>query len=292
MRGECARARAAVETVKVELDRLGETAYKGRGFGIEAEDLKDYEPGDDYRYIDWRATARRPPTPLGPQLSVREKRKEVALEVSILVDASASMGYGEKWPNALSLVGTVMEVVRGSDKITVTVYSNGKRAFVRHVPRHGGRATPIITDICAKVRPRGTFNLVEAAKAELSLNRRRRLHIVITDFAHRAEDVRSASAMLLAGGYLTMLMVLDPQELSVPLTAPTALVDPETGRRIAVSGGEWGEVAVALRRHVESIVGILRGLGVPHVVVGPRKWRLPISEILSMVASSRMYAYR
>ncbi len=282
-----------MESVRMAISKMGLTTYRKRGFGAEPEDLKEYEPGDDYKLIDWRATARRPPNPLGPGLVVRERRKEVSLEAAIVLDASASMGYGEKWPRALSLVGMVIEAVRAADSAVVSVYSDGRLAYMRHVSRHVGHSSPIVGDICARVRPRGAVDLSEVAEAELGMQRRKRLYIIITDFAHDAEEVRRALALLASRGYPIMFMVLDENELSVPWTAPTSLVDPESGSSLVIAGREWPDVGDALRRHVGSIAETLRTLGVPHAVAGPGKAAYPSAlRILSMLSSSRIHAYR
>ncbi len=282
-----------METVRIALDRIGVTAYRRRGFGTEPEDLKEYEPGDEHRSIDWRATARRPPGPLGPELMVRERRKEVALEVAVVLDASASMGYGEKWPRALSLTGVIIEAVKAADRATVSVYSGGGLAYMRHVSRHMGHASPLVGDICAKVRPRGAVSLPKVAEMELGRQRRRRLYVVITDFAHEVEEVRRALTLLMSRGYPLAIMVLDKGELSVPWTAPTSLVDPESGRSLTVAGREWPDIGKALRLHVEAIVETLRTLGLPHAVAGPGEAAyMSVLRILSMLSSSRIYAYR
>src|ERR1700731_62507 len=66
--------------------RAGQRALgRVQGLGIEPENFREYAPGDDLRFLDWNAFARL------DDLTIRTFRAERQLEITIMVDASASM---------------------------------------------------------------------------------------------------------------------------------------------------------------------------------------------------------
>ena len=66
------------------------TLGRVQGLGIEPENVRDYAEGDDLRFLDWNAFARL------DQLSIRTYRAERQVEITMLVDVSASMAYPER----------------------------------------------------------------------------------------------------------------------------------------------------------------------------------------------------
>jgi uncharacterized protein (DUF58 family) len=92
---------------------IGERRSKKIGAGIEFAQYRDYEPGDDLRYVDRHVYAR-----LG-RLVVRQFHLEQRLRVSVLLDASTSMALDpEAWRRAVELAAVIGEVtLNGSDQV-------------------------------------------------------------------------------------------------------------------------------------------------------------------------------
>src|SRR5262249_38841213 len=96
------------------------------GSGIEAENFRDYSAGDDLRYLDWNTFARL------DDLTIRTYRAERQLELTVIIDASASMGVPEsddKLGLAIVLGAALCYIGMGeNDSVRVVAFSGGQRA--------------------------------------------------------------------------------------------------------------------------------------------------------------------
>ena len=98
-----------------------------RGAGLEFQEYRHYEPGDDPRSIDWTVEARL------RQLVVRVARADGHVRLHVLLDASASMGVGrpDKWSCARSLAAALCYVAQERrDTAGLAVFDNGVRAYI------------------------------------------------------------------------------------------------------------------------------------------------------------------
>jgi uncharacterized protein (DUF58 family) len=105
-----------------------------RGAGLEFQEYRHYEPGDDPRSIDWTVEARL------RQLVVRVSRADGHVRLHVLVDASASMSLGapDKWSCARALAGALCYIAQERRDIAgLAVFDAGVR---RYVPPAAGRA--------------------------------------------------------------------------------------------------------------------------------------------------------
>ena len=110
------------------------SAFKGRG--IEFEEVRPYQIGDDVRAIDWNVTARtgRP--------FVKLFREEREMAVMLLVDLSASQSLGTHWQTKRELVTELsatlaFSAIKGNDKVGLTLFTDGVEKYVP--PRKGTR---------------------------------------------------------------------------------------------------------------------------------------------------------
>ena len=106
-----------------------------RGAGIDVTDLRDYEPGDDVRHIDWNVTARMDMPHVRTFLEDRE------LTAWLLLDRSPSMGFGPtdrpKEPVLIELATTLARLLtRGGNRVGAILYNN---AVERTIPPRSGR---------------------------------------------------------------------------------------------------------------------------------------------------------
>src|SRR4029079_15673590 len=108
------------------------SAFKGRG--IEFEEVRPYQFGDDVRTIDWNVTARtgRP--------FVKLFREEREMAVQLLVDLSASQSLGTHLQTKRELVAELsatlaFSAIKGNDKVGLTLFTDG---IEKHVPARKG----------------------------------------------------------------------------------------------------------------------------------------------------------
>src|SRR5437660_3373279 len=117
------RARRAVE------DPLGgEYRSVFKGAGIAFEDVREYQPGDDIRAIDWNVTAR-----LGTAF-VKKFTEERELTVMLIVDVSASGNFGSSTQSKRELAAEVacllaFSAIRNNDKVGLILFSDRLELF-------------------------------------------------------------------------------------------------------------------------------------------------------------------
>jgi uncharacterized protein (DUF58 family) len=221
-----------------------------RGFGLELSDLREYQPGDDVRHIDWNTTARtdRP--------YVREAYAERALDVWLVVDVSPSVDWGTvrrlKRDVAVDLTAVVgLLLGRQGNRIGALLFAERPRALV---PPGTGRAHLLRLLTCLRDEPRrdgvGRTDLA-AALAQIRLfARRRSLILIVSDFL--VDDGWQAVLGPLAQRHEVVAVRLrDPREAGIPDVGLVALEDPETGDQFLVDMGDrrlrdrFAEAAVA-----------------------------------------------
>ncbi len=154
------------------------SAFKGRG--IEFEEVRPYQVGDDVRAIDWNVTAR-----VGePYIKLFREERELA--VRLLVDLSASQGLGTNYQTKRELVtelaaSLAFAAIKNNDKVGLTLFTDGIEAFIPTAKgsRHGLR---IIRDILF-TQPIGQGTDLKLALEHLSrTSKRRSVVFIVSDF--------------------------------------------------------------------------------------------------------------
>jgi uncharacterized protein (DUF58 family) len=212
----------------------GEYSSAFRGRGVEFAEVREYQPGDDVRTIDWNVTAR-----LGSAY-VKRYLEERELSVMFVVDASASGGFGSLRRTKGDLATEVCAVLalaaaRNNDRVGSILFTD---RVERHIaPAKGRRHTlRVINDLLA-FEPEGTGTDVGAALAELETTLRRRAVIfILSDFL--APDFDATIARLARRHDVVALQLVDPRERELPDTGIVTLWDPESGEWRRVDTGD------------------------------------------------------
>ncbi len=234
--------------------RLGRRALgRVQGSGIELESFKDYSEGDDLRFLDWNAMARL------DTLYTKSYRVERETEVSVLIDASASMGLpvkDDKFGLARVLGAALAYVALGENDPVRLISFGGPRGqlayrtteFYRRRESYAS-LRPMLTEIkCA-----GPTEMPAAVEHFLNQRRPPGVAIVISDFLVASSVYKAAFSHLLAARYeIKVIQVLGSREASGSL-GPGAyrLRDCESGeiREITITP----TVADACRRRLERL---------------------------------------
>lgn len=205
-----------------------ESAFKGRG--MEFEEVRDYQPGDDIRHIDWKVTAR-----MGSPF-VKLHREERELTVMLLVDVSSSgaFGSGAKLKNEVAAELAALlayTAIHSNDRVGLIVFSDRIEHFI---PPKKGRAHVwrVIRDILTFRAPRRKTDLNCALEYLNKVVPRRVVAFVISDFL----DDDFADQMRLSSGRhdVTAVVVGDLRESELPRIGMIELEDAETGRTILI----------------------------------------------------------
>jgi uncharacterized protein (DUF58 family) len=253
----------------------GEYQSVFRGQGMEFSEVREYEPGDDVRNIDWNVTART------GHPYVKKHVEERELTVLLLVDLSGSEQFGTRGRFKAELAAELAAVlalsaIRNNDRVGLLIFSDR----VEHVvpPRKGRRhALRLIRDLLA-FRPagRGT-DIAGALDYAARLLAHRGIIFLLSDFAPQADatsDDRERwerTLRLVSRRHdVVGISIVDPAELSLPDIGFVAVQDPESGELAYVdtSGDGVREVfGVALARERIANRRLFRRLGVDEIEV-------------------------
>lgn len=174
---------------------------RNQGAGIELEDFREYAPGDDLRFLDWNALARL------DDLKIRTFRPERQIEVTVMVDASASMGLpagDDKLGLALTLAaGLAYIAMSDNDPVRIAVFAgHGATARFAATPFFRRRESYAeFRSFFAGVRRGGETRLAQAAASLLDQRRSPGVAIIMSDFLVGPADYETALGDLLAAGF-------------------------------------------------------------------------------------------
>jgi uncharacterized protein (DUF58 family) len=217
------------------LDGLLQGDYRSLfyGYGVDFADLREYQPGDDIRYIDWNVTARLA-TPY-----VRQYVEDRDITAWFLLDLSPSMDFGtvQKLKRAMlvDFVATLTRLLtRHGNRVGAIFY--GSRVE-RTIPARGGRiqVLRLINDLLKQPQlPRAPFtNLSPLLEAGLHGIRRRALVFIISDFISVPGWERPLS-VLNHRHEVVAIRLWDRREAELPDIGPIMMEDAETGEQLYV----------------------------------------------------------
>ncbi|MBM3768822.1 MAG: DUF58 domain-containing protein [Acidobacteria bacterium] len=204
------------------------------GFSQEFAEYRMYNEGDDLRFVDWNVFARTERT------YIKRYKGETNSRLTILIDASASMGYG-------------------SNGVTKADYSRYLAASIAYMAQQQRDAAGVIVfddDVRAYVAPssrqgtfRRTMNAIEQAEPgkttnyqrpffhfQSMLRNRRGLVVVISDFYDDPEVlVKLIEPLRYRGNDVVLFHILDPQEVRPKFDGPVLLIDSENESELETS---------------------------------------------------------
>lgn len=234
----------------------GEYSSAFRGRGVEFAEVREYQPGDDVRTIDWNVTAR-----LGAAY-VKRYLEERELSVLFVVDMSASGGFGSRRRTKGELGAEVAAVlalaaVRNNDRIGATFFTD--RVEYHLTPAKGRRhALRLINDLLG-FEPTGTGTDLGCALAELEPTLRRRAVIfVLSDFMSTGYE--TVLARLSRRHDVVALQLVDRRERELPAAGIVTLWDPESGAWRRIDTANAAVRSHFARRAEEFDRGLERGL--------------------------------
>jgi uncharacterized protein (DUF58 family) len=203
----------------------GEYSSAFRGRGVEFSEVREYQPGDDVRSIDWNVTAR-----LGSAY-VKRYLEERELTVQFVVDASASEQFGTRLRTKHSLAVEVCAVLalaaaRNNDRVGALWTTD---RVERYIPPGRGRrhALRVINDLLA-FEPAGTGTDLAAALCFLEpLLRQRAVVFLVSDFL--TSGYQAALGRLARRHDVIALQLYDPRERELPDLGLVSFHDPERG---------------------------------------------------------------
>jgi len=221
------RARMAVEGF---YSGIHKSPY--HGFNVEFAEYREYSPGDDLRYLDWRVLAR------SDRLFIKQFEAETNLSCYLLLDGSGSMDfttnddtrldYGASLAAALALL-----MLRQGDQVGLVVFDSAVRQFIP--PRGNARHFGAIIEALETVKPGSDTNLAGVLHEMAERVRRRSLVIIISDFFDDVNRVLNGLQHFRHRRHeVTILHLLDEAELSFPFDRVTLFEGMERGEEVVI----------------------------------------------------------
>ena len=202
----------------------GERRSPRRGHSVEFADYRAYGHGDDLRYVDWNIYARL------DRLHVKLFVDEEDLCLHLLVDASASMGFGapSKLDYAVRLAGALGFVgLVNHERVGLGVLR--ERVAEGWPPTRGrGQILPMM-DFLTEVRPGGGTGLDDGLGNYAKRARESGLVVVVSDLLDPGGYERGVRALLERRFDVHLVHLLDPEEMNPTLGGDMRLIDSETG---------------------------------------------------------------
>ena len=250
----------------VRLLFLGEYHSVFRGRGLEFDEVREYQPGDEIRLIDWNVTARMG----GPFIKKYVEERELVLY--LLVDISPSSGFSSTRSTKRELAAEIATLLAfaaqaNNDKTGLIAFTDRIELFVP--PRKGQQHVLRLARELLFLEPKGRGTDIGLATDFLMrMAGRRGVAFLISDFYARGFE---ASLRLAARKHdVTAISLTDPRELELPGVGLIDLRDPETGETVLIDTDDKHErerYAAAATEAQAARRRLLAGLGVEEVAV-------------------------
>lgn len=235
-----------------------QSVFKGRG--IEFDEVREYQEGDDPRLIDWNVTARM------DRLFVKKFVEERELSIIIIVDVSASHAFGSRLRQKRDLAAELtaalaMSALHNHDQVGLLLFSDRVERFIP--PRKGrNHVNRLVREVLTRV-PEGRGTQVKVAVDFLmQVVKQRGVVFFLSDF----QDVAFERPLrLLAMRHDVIPVVIgDPRERELPAVGLVQAEDPETGEILVIDTDDSAvraRYAETAERGRAERVGVFRTLG-------------------------------
>lgn len=252
------------------------SVFKGQGMNF--DEVREYQPGDEVRTIDWNVTARM------NHPFVKKFVEERELTLMLVVDVSGSGLFGSRDQSKRELAAEIASVlafsaIRNNDKVGLILFTDEVEKFIP--PRKGrSHVLRVIREVLFYEPERRGTDLNEALEFLMRVTPHRAIAVVISDFigspaTPRGKNKRRLAPQLmllesLAQASFTMLrqanrrhdvvavQITDPRELELPALGRLVLEDAETGEIVEVSTGDARKRAAFADRQAKAQADLAR----------------------------------
>ncbi len=195
------------------------------GSGIEFADRREYLPGDDPRYLDWKAYARL------DRVLLRLFEEEKDLKVHVLLDRSTSMSLGrpskmlaqKRIAAALSYI-----VLANLDRVSVSMFSESIAEF--SAPSRGRARIHKILETLKGVQPDGRTDITASVREISARERRRGLVFILSDFLVGGGIGEALGRLKYHGHETTLVRMTCAEDRDPEVAGEVEIMDAETGR--------------------------------------------------------------
>ncbi len=221
------------------------SVFKGRGMTF--SEVREYQPGDDIRLIDWNVTARTS----SPFIKVFEEERE--LTVYLIVDISKSGEFGSRdqlkhefGAEIASVLG--FSAIKNNDKVGLILFSNDIEKYV--VPKKGkSHVLRVIRELLYTSPSKNGTSIKVALDYLLKVAKRKSVIFLISDFLD--EEYWSSLKVVNRKHDLIGIRLYDPAEITFPDLGVVKVRDPETGESFWIDTSSNKDME-ELKKQIES----------------------------------------
>jgi len=265
---------ARIRQIEIRTRRLVADQFAGdyhsvfKGSGMEFDEVRPYQPGDEVRTIDWNVTAR-----MG-QPFVKRYTEAREATVMLVVDASASGDFGTVSRMKRELAAELAAVLAfaatsNHDRVGLIVFTD--RIELHIPPRRGRRHILRIVREMLAFEPQGSgTDIVHALDHLNRIYEKRTIVFLVSDFQCAPETLRKALFRTSSRHDTIAVDLHDPMERSMPGVGLLALEDAENGRTVWVdtANRQWRTTfAARTEAHEAAKTTVLRRAGVDRIVL-------------------------
>ncbi|OHB97723.1 MAG: hypothetical protein A2Z58_09485, partial [Planctomycetes bacterium RIFCSPHIGHO2_12_42_15] len=277
-----------IQQIQIHTRRLVNEAFVGeyhsvfKGRGMEFDEVREYQPGDEIRTIDWNVTAR-----MGRPF-IKRYVEERELTVMLLVDVSASGNFGSikhlKNEVATEICAILaFSAIKNNDKVGMIMFTDKIEKFIppKKGPKHVLRVIREL--LCSQPTGKGT-NISVALEYLNKITHRRTISFVVSDFI--ANDYAHALRIANKRHDMIAIAIVDPREQELPNVGFIELRDAESGEILlldtadSLARKEFG--ALNNRRRQEQS-RLFRSMGVDEILINTNRHHVePIVRFFRM----------
>ena len=277
-----------IQQIQIHTRRLVNEAFVGeyhsvfKGRGMEFDEVREYQPGDEIRTIDWNVTAR-----MGRPF-IKRYVEERELTVMLLVDVSASGNFGSikhlKNEVATEICAILaFSAIKNNDKVGMIMFTDKIEKFIppKKGPKHVLRVIREL--LCSQPTGKGT-NISVALEYLNKITHRRTISFVVSDFI--ANDYAHALRIANKRHDMIAITIVDPREQELPNVGFIDLRDAESGEILlldtadSLARKEFG--ALNNRRRQEQS-RLFRSMGVDEILINTNRHHVePIVRFFRM----------
>lgn len=254
------------------------------GFSVEFSEYREYSPGDDPRYLDWRLFAR------SDRYYVKRFEEETNLRCTLVLDTSRSMAYTSgaysKTDYARTVAATIAYFLTTQrDAVGLITFEDKITDYLppRYRPGHLRRLMAALDR-----EPKGLATDLATPLEEIAATvRKRGLIILVSDLLAPTEPLRTRLGYLRSRGHdVVVLRVLDPAEVAFEFATPAMYRDMESGREVYVDpGAARAEYLKRFSAHADEIQKACSDLGIEYESVTTDQ---PLELVLFDLLKARM----
>ncbi len=261
-----------IQQIEIHTRRLVNESFIGeyhsvfKGRGMEFDEVREYQPGDEIRTIDWNVTAR-----MGRPF-IKRYVEERELTVMLLVDVSASGNFGsiKQLKNEIAIEICALlafSAIKNNDKVGVIMFTDKIEKFIP--PKKGTKhVLRVIRELlCSEPSGKGT-NIPVALEYMNKISSRRTISFIVSDFI--ADDYAQALRIANKKHDVIAITVVDPREQELPNVGFIELQDAESGEMVLVDTANplaRKEFSALNTKQKQERSKLFRSIGVDEIII-------------------------